>query len=138
MVTPNETTHPTRDAWYRVTAYVGGATRNGLLLDVETHRTWVRRIASALAGLSGGGCTVHAPATGCWRGVTEPSTLVEALVPYSVWRGAHPARAAFNVVLQHFLAATCQDAVLVTAAYLAPNEVTFVTAHDSEGVVAGG
>lgn len=136
MPSPTESVYLMRDAWYRVAVYVGGATRNGLPLDVETHRTWVRRISVSLAALSGGGCTVHAPATGCWRGVAEPTVLVEALVPYGVWRGTHPARAAFDACLQHFLAATCQDAVLVTAAYFAPNEVTFVTSHDGEGVVA--
>lgn len=122
-------------AWRRVCVYVGGATRGGVELSRETHAGWVRTIAGALSELSGGGCTMHAPAVGCWRGVAEPVQLVEALVPDGVWRER---RAAFEVTLQRFLAATCQDAVLVTADWLSNDEVSFVECHDSEGVVSCG
>lgn len=122
-------------AWRRVRVYVGGATRGGVELAQAIHAQWVRTIAGALGELSGGGCTMHAPSVGCWRGVSEPVQLVEALVPDYTWRER---RASFEVVLQRFLAATCQDAVLVTADWLSAEEVSFVECHDSEGVVSCG
>jgi hypothetical protein len=122
-------------AWRRVRAYVGGATRGGVELAQPIHAGWVRTIASALSELSGGGCTMHAPAVGCWRGVAEPVQIVEALVPDHTWRDR---RASFEVTLQRFLAATCQDAVRVTADWLSSDEVSFVEWHDSEGVVSCG
>ena len=129
----DETLRPS--AYRRVRVYAGGSTRSGLPLDVECPRAWVRRFCDTLSALSeGGGCTVYdRGVTGCWAGYTEPVAVVETIAPDEVWR-TH--RANIDAVAQRFLAATQQDAVLITAEWLGRDEVHFIAAHDGEGVVS--
>lgn len=99
---------PKRLAASRVEVYLGGATRFGVPLDAACFRSWQLRVADVLAGFSGGGVTIHAPAEGRWLGRPEPTVVVEAFLL------THQ----FDAVLTHsvfesFLAATSQQAVLV-------------------------
>jgi hypothetical protein len=94
----------------RVEVYVAGSCSSGTLLDPAVWRSWVSRIAADLAEHSGGGCTIHAPATGYWRGQAEPVQVVEAFLPVT-----GPWRLGVNSggVLLNYLVATHQETVLV-------------------------
>lgn len=124
-------------AWRRVKVYVAGATARGVPLAPATVDRWVDRIANTLAGLNGGGCTIHAPAEGWWRGRREKTVVVEALIDDVVW-SHEGGRVAVELTLQQYLAATCQDTALFEAVWVPTGEVHFVAAHDSGGVVAVG
>jgi len=125
-----------KHAWRRVRVHVAGATARGVPIAPATHDAWIARFLAVLTEFSGGGATLHPPETGVWRGSREPVRVIEAIMPSSTWHDG--ARPALDAVAQRFLAATCQETVLVTAEYLAPDEVWFLTAHDGGGVVAGG
>ena len=128
--------HTTPKAWRRVKVYVAGSTARGVPLSGATVQYWVGRVAQTLAGLTGGAATIHAPSEGWWRGRRETTVVVEALVDDGRW--AHEGgRAAVEMTLQAYLAATCQETALVTAEWLPNAEVHFIAAHDSDGVVAG-
>jgi hypothetical protein len=94
----------------RVEVYVAGSCSSGALLDPAVWRAWVGRIAADLAERSGGGCTIHAPATGVWRGLSEPVQVVEAFMPEGKTPGARRGNAD---VLLNYLVATHQETVLV-------------------------
>jgi hypothetical protein len=92
--------------------YVAGACSSGRPLDPLVYAAWVARIAEDLSELSGGGCTVHAPAEGRWRGRPEPVQVVEAFVP-APGHAALVRLVANRRVFGNYLAATHQEAVLV-------------------------
>jgi hypothetical protein len=94
----------------RVEVYVAGSCSSGTLLDPAVWRAWVGRIAADLGERSGGGCTIHAPATGYWRGQSEPVQVVEAFMPEAKTPGARRGNAD---VLLNYLVATHQETVLV-------------------------
>lgn len=136
MVTPNERSELVEaTAWRRVRVHAAGATARGVPIAPAIYDAWIARFLAVLTEYSGGGATIYPPAMGVWRGSREPVRVIEVVMPNAAW---HRARPAIDAVAQRFLAATCQETVLVTAEHLAPDEVWFLTAHDGGGVVAGG
>jgi hypothetical protein len=113
-----------------VRVYLGGATRSGVALDAAAHRRWAGEVADALASAAGG-ATVTA-GEGRWSGRSEPVLVVEAV--FCANRPRLDAVRRLRPLLQRFLAATCQDAVLVTN-HEAEQEL--VVAPDHDGVVVG-
>lgn len=122
------------DGYRRVTVYVAGATARGVPLAAGEHQRWVRRAADALATLTGGAATVHPADTGYWRGVTEPTVRVEALVAEAVWFGG--GRCAVERFARAYATGACQETVLVTAEPVAADAVWFISPPDGGGVVA--
>lgn len=121
--------------WRRVRVYVAGSTAPGVPLRASTWAGWVSEFVRVLARASGDGVTVYPPVEGWWAGDVERTRIVEALMPEDEW--ASPAwRRLFDRTVQRYLAETCQSTALVVAEKLDADEVRFVEAHDSEGVVS--
>lgn len=125
---------PTPGGWRHVVVYVAGRTAGGTLVPPSEHERWVAAWRAVLAGLTGGAATVHAAETGWWRGVAEPVVRVSAFVSEAAWvdRG----RAVVTSTARQYAAMACQETVLVTAERWQEDEVCFIIAHDSLGVVS--
>lgn len=122
--------------WRRIRVYVADSTARGVPLRMSTWDGWISEFVRVLARASGGGVTVYPPVGGWWAGTTERTRIVEALMPEDEWQ--RPAwRRLFDRTVQRYVAETCQSTALVVAEKLDADEVSFIAAHDSEGVVSG-